>query len=166
MFIFVEDIKEFCDSLTRTANTNEDCSLLLSREEFSFSCIRGRSVQLRKKRNDGRWSNVFIDISEVDVIVGVVKKFGATKNEPITKVPNQWNPCLSLMQKFISEDLDKLDILDILDIGRMNNMGQQGTQEWQTEVFRSSLVRWEIKHYNVPTLVRWEIKHYNVPTLL
>ena len=85
----MEDTKEFCDSLTRTANSNEDCSLLLSGEEFSFSCIKGRSVQLKKKRNDGRWSNVFIDISEVDEIVGVVKRFGATKNEPITKVPNQ-----------------------------------------------------------------------------
>ena len=89
MYIFVEDTKEFCDSLTRTANSNEDCSLLLSGEEFSSSCIRDRSVQLKKKRNDGRWSNVFIDISEVDEIVGVVKRFGATKNEPITKVPNQ-----------------------------------------------------------------------------
>ena len=49
------------------------------------------------------------------------------------------------LKKIISEDFDILDILDILDIGRMNNMGQQGTQEWQTEVFRSSLVRWEIK---------------------
>ena len=34
----------------------------------------------------------------------------------------------------ISEKLFKL-------VFKMNNMGQQGTQEWQTEVFRSSLVR-------------------------
>ena len=146
MFIFVEDTKEFCDSLTRTANSNEDCSLLLSGEEFSFSCIRDRSVQLKKKRNDGRWSNVFIDISEVDEIVGVVKRFGASKNEPITKVPNQWNPWLSLMQKVHFREFGHFG-------GRMNNMGQQGTQEWQTEVFRSSLVRWEIKHYNVSNLL-------------
>ena len=41
---------------------------------------------------------------------------------------------LKVNSDIISEKLFKLAFM-------MNNMGQQGTQEWQTEVFRSSLVR-------------------------
>ena len=41
---------------------------------------------------------------------------------------------LKVKSDTISEKLFKLAFM-------MNNMGQQGTQEWQTEVFRSSLVR-------------------------
>ena len=47
------------------------------------------SVQIRKQRNDGKFSNVFIDNTEIDEIVGVVKKFTLAKKEPSTRVPEQ-----------------------------------------------------------------------------
>ena len=62
--------------------------MVLSGEQFSMS-QKINSVQIRKQRNDGKFSNVFIDNTEIDEIVGVVKKFTSAKTEPSTRVPEQ-----------------------------------------------------------------------------
>ena len=62
--------------------------MVLSGEQFSIS-QKINSVQIRKQRNDGKFSNVFIDNTEIDEIVGVVKKFTLAKTEPSTRVPEQ-----------------------------------------------------------------------------
>ena len=62
--------------------------MVLSGEQFSMS-QKINSVQIRKQRNDGKLSNVFIDNTEIDEIVGVVKKFTLAKKEPSTRVPEQ-----------------------------------------------------------------------------
>ena len=62
--------------------------MVLSGEQFSMS-QKINSVQIRKQRNDGKFSNVFIDNTEIDEIVGVVKKFTSAKMEPSTRVPEQ-----------------------------------------------------------------------------
>ena len=62
--------------------------MVLSGEQFSMS-QKINSVQIRKQRNDGKFSNVFIDNTEIDEIVGVVKKFTSAKREPSTRVPEQ-----------------------------------------------------------------------------
>ena len=62
--------------------------MVLSGEQFSIS-QKINSVQIRKQRNDGKFSNVFIDNTEIDEIVGVVKKFTLAKREPSTRVPEQ-----------------------------------------------------------------------------
>ena len=62
--------------------------MVLSGEQFSIS-QKINSVQIRKQRNDGKFSNVFIDNTEIDEIVGVVKKFTSAKMEQSTRVPEQ-----------------------------------------------------------------------------
>ena len=87
MFINVEDVKAFCEALSNAAG-GEGSEMVLSGEEFSMKSLGTNCVQIKKQRNDGRWSNVFIEFSEVDEIVRVMKKFAATgTREPSTNNP-------------------------------------------------------------------------------
>ena len=91
MFVNVGDTKAFCEAL-KNAVEGESSDTVLSGEEFSIKSLPTDGVQIRKKRNDGKSSNVFIDNSEMDEIVGVLKRFAAAKREPRTNVPDQGNP--------------------------------------------------------------------------
>ena len=87
MFVNASDSKAFCEALLNAAK-GENTNMVLSGEQFSMS-QKINSVQIRKQRNDGKFSNVFIDNTEIDEIVGVVKKFTLAKREPSTCVPEQ-----------------------------------------------------------------------------
>ena len=87
MFVNASDSKAFCEALLNAAK-GENTNMVLSGEQFSIS-QKINSVQIRKQRNDGKFSNVFIDNTEIDEIVGVVKKFTLAKREPSTRVPEQ-----------------------------------------------------------------------------
>ena len=91
MFVDISDTKAFCEAL-KNAGEGENTDTVLSGEEFSIKSLQTDNVQIRKKRSDGKLSNVFIDNSEVDQIVGVLKRFAAAKREPRTNVPDQGNP--------------------------------------------------------------------------
>ena len=91
MFVNVGDTKAFCEAL-KNAVEGESSDTVLSGEEYSIKSLETDNVQIRKKRNDGKLSNVFIDKSEVDRIVGVLKRFAAAKREPRTNIPDQGNP--------------------------------------------------------------------------
>ena len=87
MFVNASDSKAFCEAVLNAAK-GENTNMVLSGEQFSIS-QKINSVQIRKQRNDGKFSNVFIDNTEIDEIVGVVKKFTLAKREPSTRVPEQ-----------------------------------------------------------------------------
>ena len=87
MFINVGDIKAFCEALSNAAQ-GKGSDLMLSGEEFSMISNDKNCVQIKKQRNDGRYSQVFIEDSEVDEIVRVLKRFAASGNrEPSTNNP-------------------------------------------------------------------------------
>ena len=91
MFVNASDIEAFCKALENAAG-GEESTTVLSGEEFSITSPLRDSIQIRKQRNDGRFSNVFIDTSEMDVIVKVLKKFAAGNREPGTNIPDKGNP--------------------------------------------------------------------------
>ena len=91
MFVDVGDIKAFCEALEKAVE-GESSDTVLSGEEFSITSLRTDGVQIRKTRKDGKFSNVFIDNSEMDEIVGALKRFAAAKPEPKTNIPDQGNP--------------------------------------------------------------------------
>ena len=88
MFVNVGDVKAFCEALSK-AKGGEGCDMVLSGEEFSIIWnVKTNCFQIKKHRNNGKWSNVFIEDTEVDEIVRVMKKFAASSDrEPSTKNP-------------------------------------------------------------------------------
>ena len=87
MFINIGDVEAFCEALCGAAG-GEGSDMVLSGEEFSMISNDKNCVQIKKQRNDGRYSQVFIEDSEVDEIVRVLKRFAASGNrEPSTNNP-------------------------------------------------------------------------------
>merc|ERR1712080_711314 len=88
IFVNVGDVKTFCEALSK-AKGGEGCDMVLSGEDFSMIWnVETNCVQIKKHRNDGKWSNIFIEDTEVDEIVRVMKKFAVSGNKELsTKNP-------------------------------------------------------------------------------
>ena len=84
---------------------------LTSRFYNRFSIIwnvKTNCFQIKKHRNNGKWSNVFIEDTEVDEIVRVMKKFAASSDrEPSTKNPmDVWNQLFDLLSPWTTWGAD------------------------------------------------------------